>query len=106
MKADLLEREFARCAVSDRPRPLMLEPADALALIARATEEGVPIRAIDGVRVRDGRADAPREQRADFSGAVAEGHGCWEDADAFIRARRDLGLAFTLTLGTDPIEAV
>jgi hypothetical protein len=43
---------------------------------------------------------------ADFAAAVAEGHGCWEDAEAFVRARRRQGLVFEVMLGDDPIEAV
>jgi hypothetical protein len=83
MKADMLRTEFASDAVPNVDGRLLLDPGDMLALISRATEEGVPIVA-----------------------AVAEGHGCWEDADAFVRAHRHQGLVFEVTLGDDPIEAV
>ena len=99
MKADLLRTEFASDAVPSADGRLLLDPGDTLALIGRATEEGVPIVAVVGVA--DGGADA-----ADFAAAVAEGHGCWEDAEAFVRARRKQGLVFEVMLGDDPIEAV
>jgi hypothetical protein len=104
MKADLLRTEFASDAVGDADGRLLLDPGDTLALIGRATEEGVPIVAVRGVA--DGHAAAPDAEVADYSAAVAEGHGCWADADAFVRARRKRGLVFELTLGDDPIEAV
>jgi hypothetical protein len=104
MKADLLRTEFASDAVGDADGRLFLDPGDTLALIGRATEEGVPIVAVRGVA--DGRGAAPDAEVADYSAAVAEGHGCWADADAFVRARRKRGLVFELTLGDDPIEAV
>jgi hypothetical protein len=99
MKADLLRTEFAFDAVPSADGRLLLDPGDTLALIGRATEEGVPIVALRGVA--GGEAIA-----ADFAAAVAEGHGCWEDAEAFVRARRRQGLVFEVMLGDDPIEAV
>jgi hypothetical protein len=104
MKADLLTHEFASDAVANADGRLLLDPGDTLALISRATEEGVPILAVRGVA--DGGAADAAPEAADFSAAVAEGHGCWADADAFVRARRGKGLVFELTLGDDPIEAV
>lgn len=103
MKADLLKLEFATDAVPDADGRLLLESGDTIALIDRATEEGVPIVAVRGLADRSG--GTPQET-ADFSAAVAEGHGCWQDAEAFIRARRHQGLVFEVTLGDDPIEAV
>ena len=109
MKAELLEREFAPRRVPNADG-FLLRSADALELIDRAAEEGVPIVAIDGVRVSADRADVPvasaPERLADFSSAVAEGHGCWDHADAFVRERSSRGLVFGVTLGGDPVEAV
>jgi hypothetical protein len=106
MKAEMLEREFRpRCAAPAQNR-LLLRAADALALVDRAAEEGVPIVRVDGVRLAAQGAEASPEHAADFSPAVAEGHGCWEDAEAFIRARSDADLVFELTLGDDPVEVV
>lgn len=104
MKADILKREFAPRRVSDEPGPLILTPDDALGLVDRAAEEGVPVMAVDGF-VGDREMRRP-ERHVDFSAAVAQGHGCWADADAFIRAQRGRGLLFALELGDDPIEAV
>lgn len=111
MKADLLTHEFASDAVPNARGRLLLEPGDALALISRAAEEGVPILALRGVPADDGRgagAPAARDAHDDahYEAAVAEGHGCWEEAEAFVRARRGQRLAFEVTLGDDPIEAV
>lgn len=106
MKADLLAQEFASEAVANADGRLLLDPGDTLALISRATEEGVPILRVRGVRVGAGGTGSAGEPAADFAPGVAEGHGCWDDAESFVRARRDQGLAFEVTLGDDPIEAV
>lgn len=125
MKADLLAREFAAEALPTADGRLLLDPGDTLALISRATEEGVPILRVCGVRVGgvragdvrvgDGRAapspggqagEPAAEPAADYAAGVAGGHGCWDDAEAFVRAHRGQGLAFEVTLGDDPIEAV
>jgi hypothetical protein len=106
MKAEHLETEFASRGVPHPGGLLLLAPADALALVDRAAEEGVPILRIDGFRVTDGSTASPSEHLADFSDAVARGHGCWEDAESFIRERDGLGLVFELSLGDDPVEAV
>jgi hypothetical protein len=106
MKAERLEREFADRAVPDRGNLLLLHHDDALALVSRAAEEGVPILGVDGFLLTETSTESPREDLADFSSRVAEGHGCWQEAEAFIRARRNRGLVFELTLGDDPVEAV
>lgn len=106
MKAERLVREFVDRAVPSGGGPLLLRVADALALVNRAAEEGVPVVGVDSLRVTERAVEVPAEHAADFSSAVAEGHGCWQAADAFIRERGGLGLVFGLTLGNDPIEAV
>ena len=106
MKAERLEREFAGRAVPHRGGLLLLRPADALALVSRAAEEGVPVLGVDALSVSDESTASPLDHTADFAAGVADGHGCWEPAEAFIRARSDLGLLFEVTLGGDPIEAV
>ncbi len=106
MKAEILEREFRSRSAAPSETLLLLAGADALALIDRAAEEGVPIVGIHGFRVGGGEAEPDRDQIADYSAAVAEGHGCWEDAETFIRARSDTDLVFELTLGDDPVEVV
>lgn len=105
MKADLLIEEFSRLGARGRDG-LLLGPADALALVGRAAEEGVPIVGVNGVRADRDRTPSPPGHLADFSAAVAEGHGCWAEADAVIRRERDGSLLFELTLGDDPLEAV
>ena len=116
MKAELLEREFAPRRVPNA-EGLLLRSQDVLELIDRAAEEGVPIVAIDGVRVGADRDGSPAdrvagvverapERLADFSSSVAEGHGCWDHAEAFVRERSSRGLVFGVRLGDDPIEAV
>ena len=104
MKADMLRTEFTSDAVANADGRLLLAPGDTLALISRATEEGVPILAVRGVADAPGAAATP--ETVDYGASVAEGHGCWADADAFVRARRGQGLVFEVTLGDDPIEAV
>ena len=106
MKADLLAREFADRTVQPSDGPLMLQPADAMALVDRAAEEGVPIVRVAGAAAGDKGVAMHVAREVDFSPRVREGHGCWQDADAFIRERSGLGLVFELTLGDDPVEAV
>jgi len=106
VKAARLEIEFAGRGVPHAGGALLLRPPDALALVDRAAEEGVPVLGVDGVYATTRSTESPIEHSADFSAAVAEGHGCWQDAEAFIRERSDRGLVFELTLGDDPVEAV
>ena len=106
MKAEMLEREFRPRSVAPSQPLLLLAEGDALALIDRAAEEGVPILGLDGFRVTDQRAEADLDHVADYSTAVAAGHGCWEEAEAFVRERSDQALVFEVTLGSDPVEAV
>jgi hypothetical protein len=106
MKADLLEQEFAALAVHPDYGALLLEPPVALRLITRASEEGVPILGVDGFDASDVSSDTPDEHTIDFSAEVAGGHGCWSEAEAFIRARDGLGLLFEVVLGDDPVESV
>ena len=105
MKAELLHEEFAPRSLATEADHLLLRAADAVDLVSRAAEEGVPI-------VRVHRADLPGggdvalERVADFSAAVAEGHGCWDEAEHVIRSQQEREVAFELTLGDDPIEVV
>ena len=105
MKGKLLEGEFSSRGTL-RGGLLLLAPADALALINRAADEGVPILGVDGFRITQTTTESPLEHLADFSSAVSEGHGCWQQAEAFVRARSEHGLLFEVSLGDDPIEAV
>jgi hypothetical protein len=106
VKAELLAREFAQRNARPDGGGLLLPAAAALALVDRAAEEGVPIVRIAGLALSASSLDPPREHRVDFSSRVRGGHGCWQEADTFIRERSGLGLAFELTLGDDPVEAV
>lgn len=106
MKADILTREFADRTVRPTDGRVVLEPADAIELVDRAAEEGVPIVRIVGAPATDSAVELPLVREADFSPRVREGHGCWQEADAFIRARSGLGLVFELALGDDPLEVV
>ena len=106
MKAEILTREFADRVVRPSDGRLLLRPADAIELVDRAAEEGVPIVRVSGVNATDSAVDLPIAREADFSSPVREGHGCWQGADAFIREGSGLGLVFELTLGDDPLEIV
>jgi len=106
MKAVRLQQEFASRGVDHAGGPLLLRAPDAVALVNRAAEEGVPIVGVDGLLVTPTSTQSPIEQVIDFSARVAEGHGCWQEAESFIRERASTGLVFELTLGDDPIEAV
>jgi hypothetical protein len=106
VKADMLEREFSARSAAPGGNLLLLPAPDALALVDRAAEEGVPILGVETFRVTGRGTEPLLDQLADFSPAVAEGHGCWADAEQFLRAHGTAGLLFELTLGDDPIEAV
>ena len=99
-------REFAERSVRPVGSGLLLQPDDAIALVDRAAEEGVPIVSVAGMVLAAASVESPREHAADYSPRVREGHGCWQEADMFIRERSRLGLVFALTLGDDPVEAV
>ena len=106
MKAEVLTREFADRAVRPNDGRLRLRPADAIELVDRAAEEGVPIVRVTGVVASDSAVELPMVREADFTSPVREGHGCWQGADAFIRERSGSGLVVELTLGDDPLEIV
>ena len=104
MGAESLYREIAERAVPGGGRAL-LRPADAIQMINRAAEAGVPIVRVDGFPLGPGETGASAGDVADFAAPVADGHGCWTEAEAFIQARAEGGLGFELTLGDDPINA-
>jgi len=106
MKAERLYTEFRAHGVANPGGRLLLRASDAVALVAEAADEGVPILGIDVRRVVAGAVDPSSEDRADFRAQVAEGHGCWADAEAFIRAQHGAEPLFELTLGDDPLEVV
>ena len=106
MKAERLEKQFAPRSVPYRGGLLLFQPADAIALVRSAADEGVPILGLDGMRVTETTMESPIEHLVDYSRRVATGHGCWEEAEAFIRERERDGLVFEVTLGDDPVEAV
>jgi hypothetical protein len=101
MEADRIRKEFADRVVPLDGHPLVLRSDDALQLINRAAERGVPVVVVDGLEP----GGSPRHETADFSAAVGEGHGCWIEAEAFVRDRMDRGMVFSLALGSDPLNA-
>jgi hypothetical protein len=105
MEAESLVREFASRAVPHAAGHLLLEAADAIVMINKAAEAGVPVVRVDGFRSGAEGTAPSAEDVADFSVAAGEGHGCWTEAEEFVRSRMDRGLVFELTLGPDPINA-
>lgn len=106
MKADLIEREFAPRGVKNSAGLLLLRAIDAIELVNQAADEGVPIIGVEGFRVTTAGTESPAEHIADYSTLVAQGHGCWQDAEKFIRERTDSDLVFEIVLGDDPLEIV
>ena len=106
VKAERLREEFAPRGVPHPGGLLLLRAPDAIDLVNRAAEEGVPILGVDGFVVTPTSTESPVEHIADYSDAVALGHGCWQEAESFVQARAETELAFELTLGDDPVEAV
>ena len=98
MSVKLLETEFESRAIV-RGGSLLFRPVDALALISRAADEGVPILGVDGFFVTPMSTEAPLEHIADYSAAARNGHGCWADAETFVRERSELGMLFEIVLG-------
>lgn len=105
MEAESLHREFAGRAVAHGGGLQLLRPADAIQLVNRAAEAGVPVVAVRGFQIGPEGTRPSTENAADYSDAVGDGHGCWTDAEAFIRAREADGLVFQLSLGDDPLNA-
>ena len=105
MKAQRLEKEFRQRSVGTGSDRLVLSAADALQFISRAAEEGVPILGISVGASGSGNAWATADQ-IDYSAEVSQGHGCWAEAEAFIRERTTDKKQFEVILGDDPVEAV
>ena len=105
MKAERLDAEFRPRRVTYVGGLVLLHAHDAIALVRRAADEGVPILGVNCLIVSPGSAEEPIDQIADFSAAVGAGHGCWEDAEAHIAARALGPYVFEVTLGDDPVEA-
>ncbi|MBD0319462.1 MAG: hypothetical protein ICV87_03960 [Gemmatimonadetes bacterium] len=105
MEAESLHREFADRAVAHGGGLQLLRAADAILLVNRAAEAGVPIVAVRGFEIGHEGTRPSTADAADFSAPVAEGHGCWTEAEAFIRACETEGLVFNLDLGPDPLNA-
>lgn len=106
MKADRLMDEFRAHVGAADDATLLLPMADAVELVNRAADEGVPILRIVGVEPADVQPKASPEHIADFRHDVEEGHGCWEAAEAFIRRHSALPLLFDVALGDDPLQIV
>jgi hypothetical protein len=106
MKADRLYAEFRTHGVAGPGDRLLLRAGDAVALVAEAADEGVPILGIDVQRAVAGDTPPSPQHLADFRARVAEGHGCWAEAEACIRAQDGAALLFAVMLGGDPLEAV
>jgi len=100
-----LEREFAVRAVPYSGGLLLLRPDDALALVRRSAQVGVPILGVDGMFLRGLGVELPINHIADFSAAVERGDGCWGPAVAFIEERRKLGMVFEVVLGASNLPA-
>lgn len=106
VKADRLRNEFRDRGRKGAGGELLLWSNDALDLVDRAADEGVPIVRVTGIAPASTSSAAAADERVDFSREVSGGHGCWEAADAFLRRRGELGLLFDLELGDDPLEIV
>ena len=105
MKAQRLEKEFRQRASNGNQGRLLLRAADAIELVSRAAEEGVPILGVSAGDAPSGGKDVSTD-RADYSAAVSQGHGCWAEAEAFIREKSSKAFQFEVVLGDDPVEAV
>lgn len=106
VKADRLRKEFRDRGRIGEGGELLLWSSDAIELVDRAADEGVPIVRVTGVAPASATGGAADDQRVDFSREVSDGHGCWEAADAFLRRRGELGLLFDIELGDDPLEII
>jgi len=106
VKANQLKEEFRDRGRTGSDGALLLWSNDAVDLVNRAADEGVPILAISLVAPAGKSADAVVDHHADYRHEVSDGHGCWEAADAFIRRRGELGMLFRIELGDDPLQIV
>ena len=106
MKAEMLEAEFSGRRVPYHGHLLRLKGSDAIALIERAAEEGVPVLGVNCLILSDDGTREPIDQIADYSAAVREGHGCWEPAEAHVASRMSGDYVFEILLGDDPIQVV
>jgi hypothetical protein len=76
---------------------LVLEPAAALEMVARAEERGVPLLGVDGFWITDSTTQPDMGHSIDLAGRPS----AWAGAAQFIRDRASLGLMFEIVADED-----
>ncbi|MGH7649698.1 MAG: hypothetical protein ACREND_16405 [Gemmatimonadaceae bacterium] len=105
MRADQIEAEFAALRVAYAGGLLLLEAPNAVALIRRAAEERVAVLGVNCLLLTEHETREPIDQIADYSSAVRNGHGCWEDAVRHVANRVAGGYVFEVVLDDAPERA-
>jgi hypothetical protein len=85
-----LRSEFARRGIL-RGGTLIMLPSDALAMVERARELGVPVLGVDGFWITETTTRPDLAHTIDLSGDANKG---WDEAARFIAERFDGGLMF------------
>src|SRR2546422_11581630 len=98
-KAEQLESEFAMKGTL-RGGLLLLPPTDAIDLINRSRQEGVPVLGIDGFRITAATTQPVMEHSVDFSMEEDSDRtvDVWDEAELFVRKRQHQGLVFEIVL--------
>ena len=104
MTADQLEAEFLHRTL--RPGSvLILSPVDALALIARAETERLPVLGVDGFHVLGTSIQPDIGESIDFSASGSAPRGVWALAKEFVHAHAENVSGFEVVLGCHPVAA-
>lgn len=76
---------------------LILDPHEALALVARARELNVPVLGVDGFWITEQTTQPDMGHSIDLGG----GESSWTRAEAFLRQRAGSGLMFEVVVDED-----
>lgn len=79
---------------------LILGPHEALAMVARAHEQGVPILGVDGFWITEQTTQPDMEHILDLGHVQSS----WREAEEFIRSRADTGLMFEVVADEDTAD--
>jgi hypothetical protein len=79
---------------------LILGPHEALAMVARAREQSVPVLGVDGFWITEQTTQPDMEHSIDLGGAQSS----WRRAEEFIRTRADSDLMFEVVADEDTAD--
>ena len=97
MSGEELEREFENRGLR-RGGILLLEPRDALDLVASARNARIRVLGIDGFRLLGSAIQPDQEHSVDYTREPSQVIDTWTAAELFLRSRMSVDRMFELTL--------